>query len=469
MGRMTRAGRSSDHYRLRVSGALLVVVLLLLPGAVAWAGGAGDGALRMTVTVNGRPDGAARPTAVRAGAPVEKRYRLVNHGEAHLYAVRILDPGVPGGALRCPGEPLAALGEMECVARFTALPGVHLDTARAEGDIPSLGRTVAATARSGYSGVSGSLGLTERVSLGGRGAGRAGRSVGAAPDGTATVTYTVTNRGNQPVRAVRVEDPALRLGPGAVDCGAGTGTLALLAPGASARCTATVLRPPGTHRSTGLATGSDRVPTYDAAGVLVPAPALTARSSAAFTIASPTASGVGGGSGVPGAGGAGGVGGSSGVVLVLVGVGRRLGPPRGPVVPEGWPGPPGVPGGPGAPGPPGAPGGPPVPALQGHQGHQRSQRPQVPQAPTALSVRRGSLPPCPGVPPYPGRRPPPRPVPPIPPPCPYPGLTPSRTGPLTVGSGSPPPRGATRGSSGGCSGGLGRHGSSGWWRCCCCS
>ncbi|WP_426364779.1 DUF7507 domain-containing protein [Streptomyces sp. E-08] len=295
-----------------MSGALLVVVLLLLPGAVAWAGGAGDGALRMTVTVNGRPDGAARPTAVRAGAPVEKRYRLVNHGEAHLYAVRILDPGVPGGALRCPGEPLAALGEMECVARFTALPGVHLDTARAEGDIPSLGRTVAATARSGYSGVSGSLGLTERVSLGGRGAGRAGRSVGAAPDGTATVTYTVTNRGNQPVRAVRVEDPALRLGPGAVDCGAGTGTLALLAPGASARCTATVLRPPGTHRSTGLATGSDRVPTYDAAGVLVPAPALTARSSAAFTIASPTASGVGGGSGVPGAGGAGGVGGSSG-------------------------------------------------------------------------------------------------------------------------------------------------------------
>ncbi|MFE5590177.1 hypothetical protein [Streptomyces sp. NPDC056549] len=294
-----------------MSGGLLVVVLLLLPGAVARAGGAGDGALRMTVTVNGRPDSAARPVAVRAGAPVEKQYRLVNHGEAHLYAVRILDPGVPGGAVRCPGEPLAALGETECVARFTALPGVRLDTPRAEGDIPSLGRTVAATARSGYSGVSGALGLTERVSLGGRGSGRSGRSVGAAPDGTATVTYTVTNRGNQPVRAVRVEDPALRLGPGSVDCGAGTGTLALLAPGASARCTATVLRPPGTHRSTGLATGSDRVPTYDARGALVPAPALTARSSAAFTIASPAVSGAGGGSGVPGGGG-GGSGGSGG-------------------------------------------------------------------------------------------------------------------------------------------------------------
>ncbi|WP_225804106.1 hypothetical protein, partial [Streptomyces sp. NK15101] len=94
-----------------MSGGLLVVVLLALPGTAAWAGGAGDGALRMTVTVNGRSDSAARPPAVRAGARVVKRYRLVNRGEAHLYGVRVVDPAVPDGAVRCPRQPLAALGE----------------------------------------------------------------------------------------------------------------------------------------------------------------------------------------------------------------------------------------------------------------------------------------------------------------------------------------------------------------------
>ncbi|MER5201656.1 hypothetical protein [Streptomyces sp. NPDC002825] len=301
-----------------MSSGLLVVALLLLPGAVARAGGAGDGALRMTVTVNGRAGGGARPAAVRVGAQVVKRYRLVNHGEAHLYGVRVLDPGVPGGAVSCPRRPLAALGEMECVARFPALAGARLAAARAEGDIPSLGRRVHAVARSGYTGVSGGLALAEQVSVGGGG----GRAVSAAR--AAIVTYVVTNRGNRPVHSVRVEDPALRLGPGAVRCG---GAAALLPPGASVRCSATVRRPPGTHRSTGLAGGSDRVSTFDAGGRLVPAPLLTARSSAVFTIASGGGAGVGGapgaaagrgrvgaGGGVDGAGGAAGVAGVGGAV-----------------------------------------------------------------------------------------------------------------------------------------------------------
>ncbi|MFI2734962.1 hypothetical protein [Streptomyces sp. NPDC018711] len=288
-----------------MSGGLLMAVLLVPPGAVAWAGGAGDGALRMTVTVAGRTDSAVRPPTVRAGTQVVKRYRLVNHGEAHLYGVRILDPGVPGGVVRCPRRTLGALREFECVARFPAQPGARLATARAEGDIPSLGRRINATARSGYDGVSGALALGERVVVGAGAPGTAGRSVHAAPAGTATVTYTVTNIGNRPVHAVRVGDTALGLGLGTVDCG---GTAPVLSPGASVRCTATVRRPPGTHRSTGLATGTDRVPTYDAAGTLVPAPALTARSSAVFTIASPVVvRGVGGGGGGGGGGGAGGV------------------------------------------------------------------------------------------------------------------------------------------------------------------
>lgn len=295
-----------------------MAVLLLLPGAGAWAGGVGDGGLRMTVTVNGRADSGTPAAAVRVGAQIVKRYRLVNRSEAHLYGVRVVDPGVPGGSVPCPRRPLAALGEMECVARFPALPGARLATARAEGDVPSLGLRMHATARSGYTGVAGGLALAERVSVGAGGAGRAGRAVGVAPAGTATVTYTVTNRGNRPVHAVRVEDPALRLGPGAVNC---DGTVALLAPGASARCTATVRRPPGTHRSTGLATGSDRVATYDAGGRLAPAPTLTARSSATFTIASPRAAAGGAGAGSGGAGGVGGAVGVGGAAAGAVGGG----------------------------------------------------------------------------------------------------------------------------------------------------
>ncbi|MCZ0980323.1 hypothetical protein O1L60_18600 [Streptomyces diastatochromogenes] len=229
---MTRAGRSSDYYRRRVSGGLLVTVLLVPPGAVAWAGGAGDGALRMTVTVDGRPDSAARPPSVRAGAQVVKRYRLVNHGEAHLYGVRVLDPGVPGGVVRCPRQTLGALREFECVARFPALPGARLATARAEGT-SLLGRRIGSTARSGYDGVAGASPSASGSRSGP--APRNGRTRGPrGPAGTATVTYTVTNRGNRPVHAVRVGDTALGLGLGTVDCG-GTAPELSPAPRSAAR------------------------------------------------------------------------------------------------------------------------------------------------------------------------------------------------------------------------------------------
>lgn len=290
MAPMTHVGRSSDYYRHRVSGGLLVGLLVLpclalpgLPGAWA-AGGVGDGALRMTVTVNGRAHSGVRPPAVRVGAQVVKRYRLVNNGEAHLYGVRVVDPAVPAGAVRCPGRTLAALGELECVARFPAVGGARRATARVEGDIPSLRRRLTATARTGYTGVAGGLRLTERITVPGAGAG-AGRGLGVGSgSGSVSVAYIVTNRGNRAVHAVRVGDPGLGLAPGALDCGAGGGTVAVLAPGASARCTAVVRRPYGTHRSTGLASGSDRVTTYGPGGERLLAPTLTARSSAVFTL-----------------------------------------------------------------------------------------------------------------------------------------------------------------------------------------
>ncbi|MFD6758032.1 hypothetical protein [Streptomyces roseolus] len=317
---MTCAGRSSDYSRFRVkrrcgaragrgvrlrrvvrvgagalAGALVGVLALpclVLPGGgTAWADGAGSKGLRLSVVVNGR-EGGERPVPVRAGAEVVKRYRLVNGGGADLHAVRIGDPGLPPGVVpRCPRRILVGLASMECTARFRALPGPHGATVRAEGAIPSLGLTARASDRGGYAGVASSLVLHERVSVAAprSGAGRAGRAAAAptAPTGRAALTYTVSNPGDHALYDVRLTDPALRLSGRELDCGGRAGTVPLLAPGASARCTATVRRPPGVHRSTGVATGTDRVTTYAPDGRRLAAPPLTARAGASFTVPEP--------------------------------------------------------------------------------------------------------------------------------------------------------------------------------------
>ncbi|MYV70895.1 hypothetical protein GT043_34170, partial [Streptomyces sp. SID2131] len=123
----------------------------------------------------------------------------------------------------------------------------------------------------------------------------------------ATVTYTVTNQGNLPLHAVQVEDPGLALAPGAPDCGGQGGTVPVLAVGASASCTTTVRLPPGTYRSTGRASGSDRATTLGAGGERVSAPVLTAGASAVFVVGGGVGAGTGGASagsssGAPGAG-----------------------------------------------------------------------------------------------------------------------------------------------------------------------
>lgn len=250
--------------------ALLVLSLLLaMCPQTASAGGAGAGALGMSVTVNTVP--AAGGVTVRTGGYVVKRYRLVNKGEADLYAVGVGDPGVPGGRADCPRRILGALRSMVCTARFRALPGRHTATARATGDIPSLGQRATATARSGYEGVAGALALTEVVRVGPTGTVR-----------TATVRYTVTNRGNRTVHALRLTDRALGAAPGGLVC-----ALPELAPGVSAGCQATVRRGPGAYRSAGLAEGTDRITTLGERGERLPAPPLTARASATFRVAAP--------------------------------------------------------------------------------------------------------------------------------------------------------------------------------------
>ncbi len=313
MADMEHVGRSSDYSGFRVSAGLLVAVLLasaLLEGS-GWAGGVGDGNLRLSVTVNGRADSDVRPPEVRVGTWVVKRYRLLNVSEADLHRVRVLDPGAPAGSVRCPAV-LPAAEEAECTARFRAVAGRHVHPVRAEGDVPSLRTRLTATARAGYAGVAGALGLTEEVVVATPGAGGVGAS--------ATVTYTVTNRGNLPLHTVRVEDPGLALAPGAPDCGGQGGTVAVLAPDTSAFCRTTVRLRPGTYRSTGRASGSDRATTLGAGGERVTAPVLTAGTSTVFVVReapaapaarTPAAGAPGAEASAPGASGAAGAPGAS--------------------------------------------------------------------------------------------------------------------------------------------------------------
>ncbi|MFE0777897.1 hypothetical protein [Streptomyces sp. NPDC058861] len=366
-------GRSSDYSCRRVIGGLLVVALLVLPCAVlsegsGWAGGVGDGNLRLTVTVNGRADSDRRPPEVRVGTWVVKRYRLLNLSEADLHRVRVLDPGAPAGSVRCPAGPLPAAEEVECTARFRAVAGNHVRPVRAEGDVPSLRTRLTATARAGYVGVAGVLRLTEEVVIATPGAGSGSSAASGAGSGTdadadagagaggvggvATVTYTVTNRGNLPLYAVRVEDPGLALAPGAPDCGGQGGTVAVLAPDTSALCRAALRLRPGTYRSTGRASGTDRATTFGAGGERVSAPVLTAGTSAVFVVREPPAprtpaprtpapgavgagAGNGGTPGAPGAAGAlagAGTGTGTGAGTAPGAAGRSV-PPAAPAVP----------------------------------------------------------------------------------------------------------------------------------------
>ncbi|MFC8539450.1 hypothetical protein [Streptomyces sp. NPDC057244] len=351
-------GRSSDYSCRRVIGGLLAVALLVLPCAVlsegsGWAGGVGDGNLRLTVTVNGRADSDRRPPEVRVGTWVVKRYRLLNLSETDLHRVRVLDPGAPAGSVRCPAGPLPAAEEVECTARFRAAAGNHVRPVRAEGDAPSLRTRLTATARAGYVGVAGVLRLTEEVVIATPGAGSgpgtpsgAGPGTSAGPGGVggvATVTYTVTNRGNLPLYAVRIEDPGLALAPGAPDCGGQGGTVAVLAPDTSALCRAALRLRPGTYRSTGRASGSDRATTFGAGGERVSAPVLTAGTSAVFVVREPPAPRAPAPrTPAPGAVGAGaGSGGAPGAPGALAGTGAgtapgaagRPAPPAAPAVP----------------------------------------------------------------------------------------------------------------------------------------
>jgi hypothetical protein len=259
------------------AAALLAVPPDGVPGAGrAYAGGPGRHGLRLAVTVNTRPGlGATRP-GIRVGHPVMVAYHLVNAGEADLREVRIADPDVPAGAIRCPGAGpggrlpfLRGLTSASCVARLAARPGGHIRRVTAAGWVEAPRLRPRATAWAGYRGVSGALALTEHV------------TVARRPPHRATVRYRVTNPGDRTVYGIRLHDPALH--PAHLAC-PGSRTLP---PGHALTCEAVVRRRPGRHTSHGLATGTDRTVTLGPTGHPVRPPLLHATASAHFTIPSP--------------------------------------------------------------------------------------------------------------------------------------------------------------------------------------
>ncbi|MYW64269.1 hypothetical protein GTY65_09310 [Streptomyces sp. SID8379] len=268
--------------RARRTGRALARGLLvgLLLGAVCWtavgpagADGAGTKGLALEVTVNTRPGlGALRP-GIRTGAAVVKTYRLTNRSGADLYAIRVVDPALPGALIRCPGgrdrvARLTGLRSVRCTATGRARPGTWVGDAVAAGRQPYLRATVRARARSGYAGVGAGLALAQTARVTG--------------PGRAEVRYTVTNTGNRPVHRVRVADPALA--PARVVCAGGGPVVAGIAPGATAVCRADVRRAPGTYVGRGRADGTDGLRTLGPGGAAVAPPRLAAQASARFTL-----------------------------------------------------------------------------------------------------------------------------------------------------------------------------------------
>ncbi|MFK8909227.1 hypothetical protein, partial [Streptomyces sp. YS-3] len=227
----------------------------------ARAGGVGGNSLQLSVTVNTRPGLGATQPGIRVGAPVVKVYRLTNYSGADLTSVRLNDPAVPPALLRCGGGNLGtlrALSSTTCTARFPAVPGPHTGWVTATGEIASLGIRMTASAQSGYAGVAGQLSLSESALL--------------TSFNEAEVRYVLTNPGNRPLYDVQLADP--ELAPGRIDC-SGHADVPELLPGTAMTCTARVVRPPGTYRSAGKATGSDWTVTLGPTGGNEPPPVLT--------------------------------------------------------------------------------------------------------------------------------------------------------------------------------------------------
>ncbi|MEV6939609.1 hypothetical protein AB0N19_35840 [Streptomyces sp. NPDC051132] len=273
---------------------VLPLLLAMCAGAAdrAVADGAGSRGLALEVTVDTRPGTEAIHPGIRVGHPLVKTYRLVNRTGADLYDVRVSDPELPDAAIRCPGggdhvPMLRGLDTATCTAWSTAREGVRTADVTAVGRVPSLGYESRAAYRSGYAGVGGRLSLSETVMTALPETVLPGGEIydGALALGRATVFYDVTNTGNRTVFDLRITDPVLQ--SPVIVCPSGDDTVPSLEPGGSARCVATVERPPGEYFSEGHVKGTDRIKTLRPDGCPEWPPPLKAWATGGFTLYPP--------------------------------------------------------------------------------------------------------------------------------------------------------------------------------------
>ncbi|MDT8913237.1 LPXTG cell wall anchor domain-containing protein [Amycolatopsis sp. PS_44_ISF1] len=252
------------------------------PPATAVVTAAGGPALTLAKT--------AEPSTVdRAGAEVAYRFVVTNSGNRTLTAVTVRETAFSGSgtlsAIACPADTLAPGQSITCTASYTVT--------QADADAGSVTNTAEATGTPPQGGPVTSGPAQARVTVPGRTGLSLVKSADPADEGhfhagqTVRYSFVVTNTGNVTLADVTVRETAFS-GTGAfspLSCPGGGETVATLAPGEQAVCTATYTLTQsdvdaGRVTNTAVATGNPPAghepPDSNPSTVVVPTPAEAA-------------------------------------------------------------------------------------------------------------------------------------------------------------------------------------------------
>jgi hypothetical protein len=159
-----------------------------------------DPSIDIEKSTNGRGADSPPGPTINPGNPVEWTYVVTNTGNVKLVDVTVVDD--QGVTVTCPQDTLEPGESMTCTASGTAVPGQYANIGTATGDPPH-GPDVTDSDASHY--ISGNAGIDLEKSTNGADADQApGPEI---PEGDPVVwEYAVTNTGDIPLSAIRVED-----------------------------------------------------------------------------------------------------------------------------------------------------------------------------------------------------------------------------------------------------------------------
>jgi uncharacterized repeat protein (TIGR01451 family)/LPXTG-motif cell wall-anchored protein len=248
------------------------------PPATAVVTASGEAGLTLAKSVE--------PTTVDgAGHAVAYRFVVTNSGNRTLTSVAVHETAFTGtgtmSAIGCPSTTLAPGQSVTCTATYTLT--------QADADAGSVTNTAEATGKPPQGDPVTSGPSQAKVTVPGKPGLSLVKSANPADDGhfhagqTVTYSFVVTNTGNQTLTAVTVRETAFsgtgQLSP--LSCPGGGSTVAVLAPGEQAVCTATYVltqsdvdsgRVTNTAVTTGTPPEGNEPPTSDPSTVVVPTP-----------------------------------------------------------------------------------------------------------------------------------------------------------------------------------------------------